>query len=74
MERSLGMTRDVAESLAERIFRIPPDCPSTDASTDPEAWAKYEQDVARARAGEFGEWVRNLPLLFYDNTTWRCRR
>jgi len=65
------MTRDVAEFLAERVFRILPDCPSADASIDPEAWAKYEQDVARARvsAAEFGEWVRNLPSLFYNNTT-----
>ena len=71
MERSPGMTRDVAEFLANRVFRILPDCPSTDADTDPEAWAKYEHDVARERvsARELGEWVRNLPALFYSNTS-----
>jgi hypothetical protein len=70
MERSPGMTRDVAEFLAERVFRIFPDCPSADINTDPQAWAKYEQDIARARvsAGELGEWVRNLPALFFNNT------
>lgn len=70
MERSPGMTRDVAEFLAERVFHILPDTPSADANTDPEAWAKYEQDIARVRvsAGEFGDWVRNLPASFFNNT------
>jgi hypothetical protein len=63
------MTRDVAEFLAERVFRILPDCPSTDANTAPESWAQYEE-IARARvsAGEFGDWVRSLPALLYNNT------
>lgn len=65
MQRSPGMTHDVAEFLADRVFRILPEAPDEDAPA--EVLAKYEADLSKIRvtAGEFGEWARHLPSLFF---------
>lgn len=73
MQRSPGMTREVAEFLTERVFRILPEAPAAENGedeVDPALMAKYEREVERVRvtAGEFGEWAKNLPTLFYQPT------
>lgn len=65
MQRSPGMTHDVAEFLANRVFRVLPDAPPESAPAAVKAQYEAEVESVRVTAGEFGEWARNLPALFY---------